>query len=289
MSAMALPLATQSFGDFFQSRQRRDQRQPRHVHHLQHPTGQRRRRRRQHAQPQQRQDQPLQRRAFRQRESEHRCRRRRDRHDAHRALSANTQYTIKVESGLKDTDGNSFTAYTAKFTTGTAGPVVDPDIVFNKTNQSTSLGYQYTSLAWGPDNKLYAGTLDGQILRFSVGSGGTLGTPEVFNTVNTGSGDTEFIIGLEFDPGEHGVQPDPLDHPQRGIRSDAKQRAGLDREAEPRFGREPSELSGLRRRPAAVGARPRRRSASLRPGRRAVFLHAEHELHGCVRCGVAAQ
>ncbi len=122
-------------------------------------------------------------------------------------LSANTQYTIKVEAGLKDTDGNAFTAYTAKFTTGTAGPVVDPDIVFNKTNQATSVGFQYTSVAWGPDNKLYAGTLDGQILRFSVGADGTLGTPEVFNTVNTGSGDTEFIIGLEFDPASTASNP----------------------------------------------------------------------------------
>ncbi len=122
-------------------------------------------------------------------------------------LSANTQYTVKVTSGLKDTSGNAFVAFQMTFTTGIEGPVRDDRIVFSQTNQNNSSGFQYTSLAWGPDNKLYAGTLDGQILRFTVGSGGTLSAPEVFTTVNTGSGDTEFIIGLEFDPNSTASNP----------------------------------------------------------------------------------
>jgi glucose/arabinose dehydrogenase len=122
-------------------------------------------------------------------------------------LAANTTYTVKITTGLKDTAGHSFVAFTATFTTGTDVPAQDSNIVFSKTNQANSSGYQYTSLAWGPDNKLYAGTLDGQILRFTIGSGGTLSTPEIFNTVNTNSGDTEFIIGLEFDPASTAQNP----------------------------------------------------------------------------------
>src|SRR5436190_10055110 len=64
-------------------------------------------------------------------------------------LSASTSYTVKVTSGLKDTSGNSFAAFTMSFTTGTEGPIRDPNIVFTKTNQNNSLGFQYTSLAWG--------------------------------------------------------------------------------------------------------------------------------------------
>jgi len=115
-------------------------------------------------------------------------------------LAANTQYTVAVTSGLKDTSGASFAPFTMRFTTGTQVPAQDGNIVFSKTTQASSTGRRYSSLAWGPDNKLYAGTLDGQILRFSVGSGGTLGSPEVFTTVNTNNGENRFIIGMEFDP-----------------------------------------------------------------------------------------
>lgn len=115
-------------------------------------------------------------------------------------LSAHTTYTVKVTTGLKDTTGASFTAFQMTFTTGEQVPAQDTNIEFSQTDQNTSLNRRYASLAWGPDNKLYAGTLDGQILRFSVGADGTLGSPEVFNTVNTKNGQNRFIIGMEFDP-----------------------------------------------------------------------------------------
>src|SRR3954471_22272011 len=89
-------------------------------------------------------------------------------------LAANTQYTVKITTGLKDTSGNSFVAFTSTFTTGTGVPAQDPTISFKKANQSAGQGYKYTALAWGPDNKLYAATEDGQILRFGIGAGGTL-------------------------------------------------------------------------------------------------------------------
>ena len=116
-------------------------------------------------------------------------------------LSAFTQYTISVTSGLKDTNGNSFVPFSATFTTGAQVPAQDMDIVFSKTNQSASTNRPYSSLAWGPDNKLYAGTLDGRIVRFTVNaSTGELSSPETFTTVNTNNGQTRFIIGMEFDP-----------------------------------------------------------------------------------------
>lgn len=116
-------------------------------------------------------------------------------------LASYTQYTISITSGLKDTDGNSFVPFSAKFTTGAQSPAQDPEIVFSKSNQSASANRPYASLAWGPDNKLYAGTLDGRIVRFTVdATTGALSAPETFTTVNTNNGHTRFIIGMEFDP-----------------------------------------------------------------------------------------
>lgn len=106
-----------------------------------------------------------------------------------------------MTSGLKDTNGNAFVPFSANFTTGAQVPAQDPNIVFSKTNQTASNNRPYASLAWGPDNKLYAGTLDGRIVRFTVDSNnGTLSAPETFQTVNNNNSTTRFIIGMEFDP-----------------------------------------------------------------------------------------
>src|SRR5688572_669133 len=75
-------------------------------------------------------------------------------------LSANTKYTVKVTTGLKDTTGASFQAFQMSFTTGTQVPAVDSRIKFTQHDQTSSLNRRYSALAWGPDNKLYAGTLD---------------------------------------------------------------------------------------------------------------------------------
>jgi glucose/arabinose dehydrogenase len=115
-------------------------------------------------------------------------------------LPANTQFTFKVTTGLKDTAGVSFAAFQMTFTTGTAVTNFDPAIKFNQTDLPITHGVRYTTLAWGPDNKLYAGTINGRILRFPVNADGTLGSPEIFTTVNKRNGVTRCIAGIEFDP-----------------------------------------------------------------------------------------
>ena len=47
-------------------------------------------------------------------------------------------------------------------------------VSFEKVSLSTTSGKQYTSLVIGPDNRLYATTIDGFILRFPINSNGTL-------------------------------------------------------------------------------------------------------------------
>lgn len=122
-------------------------------------------------------------------------------------LDDNTLYRLEVGSGVEDVDGRSFlpfaTAFTTGVTTGGGGP-----IAFDKVASGAADGKSYTSLTVGPDGKLYAGSITGEIYRFPIGSDGTLGTPQVITTVQDYSeqvGDTynpgmRTVIGLTFDP-----------------------------------------------------------------------------------------
>lgn len=114
------------------------------------------------------------------------------------ALDANSTYTFVVTDGVKDITGVTFASYTSSFTTGTQGGTVDTSVAFSQTAQTASQGVRYTSMAFGPDGKLYATTIDGKIYRFAVGADGTLGTPQIISTIiNSGP---RTAIGLAFDP-----------------------------------------------------------------------------------------
>jgi glucose/arabinose dehydrogenase len=53
----------------------------------------------------------------------------------------------------------------------------------------------------GPDGRIYAGTMDGEIVRFDVKPDGTLGAPTVITTIIDNNGGLPRIItGLRFDP-----------------------------------------------------------------------------------------
>ena len=113
-------------------------------------------------------------------------------------LAANTQYRFEINSGLKDLSGNAFLPVTSTFTTG-AGSTAS-SVAFEKVALSNVPVNPYTSVEMGPDNKLYASTLTGQILRFGVNPDGTLTAPQTINTVTTANGGPRTVIGLKFDP-----------------------------------------------------------------------------------------
>ena len=91
-------------------------------------------------------------------------------------------YTFQVASGLQDTTGSSFTPFTSTFTTGTAGGN-DGTMAFEHLQQASSQGQTYTCVTIGPDHKVYAGTMDGEIVRFNINADGTLGAATVITTV----------------------------------------------------------------------------------------------------------
>ncbi len=125
------------------------------------------------------------------------------------ALDPNTIYRLEIGNGVKDVDGRTFLPYATAFTTGTTTGGGGP-VAFDKVAAGAADGKSYTSVTVGPDGKLYASSVTGEIYRFAINGDGTLGTPQVITTVQTysasaASGDTyhpgmRTVIGLTFDP-----------------------------------------------------------------------------------------
>lgn len=117
------------------------------------------------------------------------------------SLTANTTYTFNITSGVKDLSGTSFTAYTSTFKTGATPPPVSTTIKFTKVSLPNSTG-KYTSLAIGPDGKLYALADDGVIHRFAINADGTLGTPQLIYSLQDSGGVRKptLAVGFAFDP-----------------------------------------------------------------------------------------
>lgn len=122
-------------------------------------------------------------------------------------LAPNTSYTFEVTSGLLDVSGASFAPFTSTFTTGTQTSPLDTSIQFEKvTLASVPIG-QYTSVAIGPDNKLYAAGVAGHIYRWNILADGTLGTMETITSLRDANGGDRLLIGLVFDPASTAANP----------------------------------------------------------------------------------
>jgi regulation of enolase protein 1 (concanavalin A-like superfamily) len=114
-------------------------------------------------------------------------------------LDANTSYTFQITAGVKDTSGATFVPFTSSFTTGTAGGN-DGTMTFDKEVQSVSQGNTYTCVTVGPDHKLYATTIDGLIIRFTINADGSLGASQTITTINDNNGGAQVITSITFDP-----------------------------------------------------------------------------------------
>jgi hypothetical protein len=116
-------------------------------------------------------------------------------------LEANTQYKFVVTEGVKDTTGAAFRAFSSTFTTGDyVSNTLDPSIKFTRAQQDAATGQKFTGLAMGPDDRLYAGTLDGKIIRYDVAADGSLSAPFEIDTVTANNGGPRTITGIKFGP-----------------------------------------------------------------------------------------
>ncbi|HEV2292878.1 MAG TPA: carbohydrate-binding protein [Tepidisphaeraceae bacterium] len=121
-------------------------------------------------------------------------------------LDANTNYTFVID-GVKDTSGALFQRYQISFTTGTASTPINTNYSFQKVTLNTASGRAYTVVKLGPDGKLYAGTLEGLIQRFTINADGTLGTAENITSLQIAEGGNRFLIGMAFDPASTATNP----------------------------------------------------------------------------------
>jgi len=112
-------------------------------------------------------------------------------------LEPNTRYRFDITSDVQDQAGVPFLPFSMTFTTGTRGGV---DSDFSIERQEVAARELHTALAFGPDGDLYALTFDGRILRYPVGSDGSLGTPQTFTSLQEAENGRRLAIGLAFGP-----------------------------------------------------------------------------------------
>ncbi len=122
-------------------------------------------------------------------------------------LAANTQYTFTASAGVKDVSGASLVPFTMSFTTGAEGGPVQSEIEFQKVLLPSTNGKSWTALAMGPDRKLYAGSLDGFVVRWPVNADGTLGAAEEIASIRTANGGDRMLTGIVFDPSSTATNP----------------------------------------------------------------------------------
>lgn len=127
-------------------------------------------------------------------------------------LAVGTAYRFTVTGGVTDVTGTAFTPYSIVFTTGTGGNPGGP-AAFDKV-VGVATGASFTSVLTGPDGRLYAGTLDGNVYRFPINADGTLGTPLIIGSVRANAAalglpgaPARTIIGMAFDPASTAAAP----------------------------------------------------------------------------------
>lgn len=116
-------------------------------------------------------------------------------------LKLSTTYNFNITDGVKDLSGASIIPYASTFTTGFASTSEIINVRFDKIALSNVKGH-HSSLAIGPDGKLYALNIDGLIKRFPIKSDGTLADPEILYSLQDayGARQPRLAIGLAFDP-----------------------------------------------------------------------------------------
>lgn len=130
------------------------------------------------------------------------------------SLDGNTLYRFDITAGVKDVSGRSFMPFSSVFTTSNgSGPGV-ANVAFDAVDSGAAKGDSYSSVVVGPDGKLYAGSIYGQIYRWTINADGTLAARQTITTVRDhavaagweGAPDRS-VIGLAFDSASTPASP----------------------------------------------------------------------------------
>ncbi|WP_242919897.1 Ig-like domain-containing protein [Pontibacter liquoris] len=117
-------------------------------------------------------------------------------------LKPNTTYEFQITDQVKDGNGYPMIPFTSRFTTTSTTPETPTDLAGVSFTESTLIDNTFgtdgfTSLAIGPDHRLYAATSGGKIERWDINADGTFNNHVTIAPFGT---DRRLLIGLRFDP-----------------------------------------------------------------------------------------
>jgi hypothetical protein len=114
-------------------------------------------------------------------------------------LKPAANYMLHLGNGVKLADGTPMDGYVSAFYTKVPDDVAKT-IRFEAVPQQKIVGFGgASSLHFGPDGKLYAGLVTGEIIRYAVNPDGTLGASERLPGVTAAHGKARFVAFV-FDP-----------------------------------------------------------------------------------------
>lgn len=127
-------------------------------------------------------------------------------------LEPNRNYRLHLLPGLKDVKGIELkqSRSTLAFFTSAKPP---EGVAFEQVPQEASMSKDekmpnyYTGLSFWKDGKLYASTIDGRIVRFTVAADGTLSNREEVASLHAHAQGPRLVTGFDFDPRSPVDQP----------------------------------------------------------------------------------
>lgn len=122
-------------------------------------------------------------------------------------LEPNTQYTFEVNGGCRDTAGAAFNYFASTFTTAAGAATTPLPVAFEKVELPAAKGEMFTSLAFGPDHRLYASMMDGRVVRFAVAPDGALSDAQTIPTIAAHNHGPRLVTGVCFDPAATAQNP----------------------------------------------------------------------------------
>ncbi|MEL7238254.1 MAG: Ig-like domain-containing protein, partial [Planctomycetota bacterium] len=115
-------------------------------------------------------------------------------------LDAETTYRFEIDASVEDNFGNAIEPFTSTFTTGFGLASTASGVAFDQIALPASDGHIYTGLEVGPDGKLYASDLFGDIFRWDIEPDGTLSNVQVITTITDFEGGDRITTGITFAP-----------------------------------------------------------------------------------------
>lgn len=111
-------------------------------------------------------------------------------------LNPATNYTFYLTGGVRHRSGAPVIPFASAFTTikSHASPAR-----FEKVMLPAATGTGFTGVAMGPDGKLWACSDDGRFFRFPISGDGTLGGPQVIDSLHKHNNGPRLTIGFCFD------------------------------------------------------------------------------------------